>query len=152
MTCQPAIDVGILFIMAFNAFAHAPFLVGQALVVLNLSVAFLAGNFAVDVPLVIEQNMLGDIVDFFPGRGCFRIVIFMLLLDPRVFFNDIVVAVQAFFHRRYARVIGIGNIGMAILALDLLDPAVDRVAEGDWLLRSEGPSRPLPKNVDEGGR
>jgi len=36
--------------------------------VLNLPVAFLAGNLAVDVPLMIEQDVFGHIVDFFPGR------------------------------------------------------------------------------------
>ena len=152
MACQPAIDVGIPFIVAFQAHPHTPFLVRQALVVLNLSVAFLAGDFAVDVPLVIEQNMLGHIVDFFPGRGCFCVVIFMLLLNPGMLFDDIVMAVQTLFHRWDARVIGIGNIGMAVLALDLLDAAVNRVAERNRLLRSEGPARPGPEHIDEGGR
>ena len=68
MACQPAIDVGIAFIVAFQAHPHAPLLARQSLVGLNLSVAFLAGNFTIDVPLMIEQDMLGHIVDFFPGR------------------------------------------------------------------------------------
>ena len=151
MACQPAVHVGIAFIVAFQAHPHPPFLVRQALIVLNLSVAFLAGNLTVDVPLVIEQNMLGHIVDFFPGRGCFRVVIFMLLLNPGMLFNDIVVAVQALFHRRDARVIGIGNIGMAILALDLLDATVYIVAEGDRLFRAESARRPHPENIDKSG-
>ena len=68
MTCQPAIDVGIAFIVTFQTHPHAPLLVRQTVIVLNLSVALLAGNFAVDVALVIEQNVLGDIVDLLPGR------------------------------------------------------------------------------------
>lgn len=68
MTCQPAVDVGIAFIVAFETHPHAPFLVRQAVIVLNLSVALLTGNFAIDVPLMIEQDVLGHIVDFLPGR------------------------------------------------------------------------------------
>ena len=67
MACQPAIDVGVAFIVTFQAHPHAPLLVRQAVIVLNLSVALLAGNFAVDVALMIEQDMFGHIVDFFPG-------------------------------------------------------------------------------------
>ena len=67
-------------------------------------------------------------------------------------FYNIVMAVQTLFHRGNARVIGVGNIGMAVLALDLLDAAVNRVAERNRLLRSEGPARPGPEHIDEGGR
>jgi hypothetical protein len=54
MTRQPAIDIGIAFIVTFQALPHAPVFVRQAVKVLNLTVAFLAGYFAVDVPLMIE--------------------------------------------------------------------------------------------------
>ena len=150
MACQPAVDVGIAFIVAFQAHPHAPFLVRQALIVLNLSVAFLTGDLTVDVPLMIEQDMFGHIIDFFPGRGCFRVVIFMLLLDPGVLFDDVVMAVQTLLHRGHTRVIGLSHIGMAVLALDLLDAAVNRVAKGNRLFRAEGAPRPRPENIDEG--
>ena len=65
-------------------------------------------------------------------------------------FNNIIMAVQTFFHRWDARKIGVGNIGVAILALDLFDAAVHIVAEGDRLLRSEPAPRPPPKNVNKG--
>jgi hypothetical protein len=70
----------------------------------------------------------------------------MLLLDPGMIFDDVVMAVQTFFHRGNARVIGIGHIRMTVLALDLLDAAVHRVAEGNRLFRPESASRPRPKN------
>ena len=78
------------------------------------------------------------------------IEIFMLFLDLRVLFNNIVMAVQTLFHRRNARMIGIRNIGMTILALDLLDAAVHSMAEGNRLLRTESARRPPPKNIDKG--
>ena len=103
MTCQPAIDVSILFIVTFQAHPHAPLFVGQSLNVLNLTVAFLAGNFTVDMALMIKQDMLGHIVDFFPRSRGLGVEILMLLLDPGVFFDDIIMAVQTLFHRRNAR-------------------------------------------------
>ena len=149
MTGQPAIDVGILLIVAFQTHSHAPLLVRQPLTVLNLPVAFLAGNFAVDMALMIEQHMLGHIVNLFPGSGGLGIEILMLLLDPGMFFDDVVMAMQTLFHRWDAGMIGIGNIGMTVLALNLLDAAVHRVAEGNRLFRSESAYRPNPKNINE---
>ena len=73
----------------------------------------------------------------------------MLLLDLRVLFNNIVMAVQTFFHWWNTGMIGIGNIGVAVLALNLLDAAMYRVAEGNRLFRSESANRPYPKNINE---
>jgi hypothetical protein len=53
--------------------------------------------------------------------------------------------VQAFFHRRDSGMIGIGHEGVAVLTLDLLDPAVDSMAERDRLLRPDGAVRELVK-------
>ena len=123
----------------------------QAVIVLNLPVTFLTGNFAVDVPLMVEQNVFRHVVHFLPGCGCLGVVIFMLLLDPGMFFDDIIMTVQALFHWRDAGLIGVGHIGMAVLALDLLNAAMHRMAEGNRLLRSESTLRPGPENIDKGG-
>ena len=152
MTRQPAIDVSILFIVAFQAHPHAPLFVRQPVKVLNLPVAFPAGNFTIDMALMIEQDMLGYIVNLFPRSGGLGIEVFVLLLNPGMFFDDIIVAVQTLFHRWNAGVVGIGNIGVTVLALDLLDTAVHGVAEGDRLFRAESATRPAPKNIDEGCR
>ena len=80
-----------------------------------------------------------------------RVEIFMFLLDLRVSFDDVIVAVQTLFHRRNPRKIRVGNVGMAILALYLLDPAVHIVAEGDRLFGAEGLRRPYPENIDKSG-
>ena len=152
MTRQPAIDVDIFLIMTFQAHPHTPLLGRKPLKVFYRAVAFPAGNFAVDVALMIEQHVFGHVVHLDPGRGGLGVEIFVLLLNPGMFFNNIIVAVQTFFHRRNARKIGIGNVGMAVLALYLLDATVHIVAEGDRLFRSESAPRPFPKNIDEGGR
>ena len=103
MTGQPAVYICVLLFVAFDTYPHPPLFVGKPLNVLNLTVAFLAGNFAVDVPLVIEQDVLGHIIYFHPGGGGLGVKVFVLLLDLRVFFNNIIVAVQTLFHRRNAR-------------------------------------------------
>ena len=136
MARQPAIDISIFFIVTLQAHPHAPLFVRQPVKVLDLPVAFPAGNFTVDMALMIEQDMLGYIVNLFPRSGGLGIEVFVLLLNPGVPFDDVVMAVQTEFHRRHSRKIGVGHIGVAILALNLLDTAVDVVAERYRLFRA----------------
>jgi len=89
--------------MAFDTNPHPPVLVRQPLKVLNQPVAFPAGNFAVDVPLMIEQHVLGHVVHLDPGGGALRVEILVLLLDPGMSLYNIVMAVQTLFNRRNAR-------------------------------------------------
>ena len=103
VTRQPAINVGILLIVTFQAHPHAPLLGRQPLKVLNLSVAFPAGNFTVDMTLVVEQDVLGHIVDLDPGSRGLGVEILVFLLDPGMLFYNIVMAMQTLLHRRNAR-------------------------------------------------
>ena len=137
MTRQPAINVGILLFMTFQAHPHLPFLGRKPLKVFYRAVAFPAGNFAVDMPLMIEQHVFGHIIDFYPGRWCIGVKVFVFLLDPGMVGNNIFMAVQAFSHGRYSGMIGIGDEGVAVLALDLFNTAVDIMAEWDRLFRSD---------------
>ena len=138
MARQPAIHVGALLEMTRDALIHIPGLMGQPLKVLHLTVAFSAGDFAVNVALVIKQHVFGHIIELYPGRWCFGVKVFVFLFYPGMVGDNIIMAVQAFFHRRDSGMIGIGHIGVAVLALDLLDPAVNIMAERDGLLRSDG--------------
>ena len=79
--------------MAFDTRPHPPIFVRQPLKVLNLPMAFLAGNFTVDVPLMVEQYMLGHIIYFHPGGGGLGVEVFVLFLDPGMLFDYIVMAV-----------------------------------------------------------
>ena len=54
-------------------------------------------------------------------------------------------AVQTLFHRRYSGMIGIGHVGVTVLALDLFHATVDIVAEGYGLLRADGAMGELVK-------
>ena len=151
MTRQPAINIDFFLVVAFQAHPHPPILGRQPLQVFYQSVAFPAGYFFVDMTLVVEQNVFRHVIYLDPGRRCLSVEILMFLLDLRVFFDYVVVAVQTLFHRRNARKIRVGNVGMAILALDLLDATVHIVAEGNRLFRAETPRRPHPENIDKSG-
>ena len=103
VTRQPAINVGILLIMTFQAHPHPPILGRQPLKVFYQSVAFPAVYFGVDVALMIEKHVFRYVVYLDPGCRGSSIEIFVLFLDLRVFFDYVIVTVQALFHRRYAR-------------------------------------------------
>jgi len=110
---------------------------------------FPASNFAVDVALMIEQYMLCHVIHFYPGCRRLRIEVAMLDLDPGMVDNYIFMTVQAFFNRRYSGVIGIRHIRVAVLALNLFDPAVNIMAERDGLLRSDGSLRQIEKKENK---
>ena len=137
MACQPAVEVGVFLAVTLDTFTHAPDFLRQTLRFPHLAVTFLTGNFLVYMALVIKQHVFGHIIDFYPGCGCIGVKIFMFLFYPGMIGNYIFMTVQAFFHRRDSGMIGIGHEGVAVLTLDLLDPAVDSMAERDRLLRSD---------------
>ena len=145
MARQPAIEVGIFLSVARNTLIHVPGLMRQTLKVLHLSVAFGASDFTVDVALVIKQYMFGHIIKLYPGRWRFGVEVFVFLFDPGMVGDDIIMAVQTFFHRRDSGMIGICHVGVAVLTLDLLDPTVNIMAERDGLLRSDGAIRHFVK-------
>ena len=103
----------------------------------TVDVALLAGNLAVDMPLVVEKNMFGNVVYLDPGGGRAGVEIIVLFLDPGEFHDDVVVAVKAFLHRRDPGEGGVSHVRVAELTLDFLDPGVHVVAEGDRLPRAD---------------
>lgn len=150
MACQPAAEIGIFLAVTFDTLTHSPNFTRKPLEVLYLSVAFLAGDVAVNMPLMIEQHMFGHIVDFNPRRWRVGVKILVFLFYPGVLGNNILVTVQALFHRRHTGMIGISHIGMTVLALDLFDPAVDIMAERDRLSRSDASLRPRIEKENKG--
>ena len=145
MACQPAVEVGIFLPVTLDTLPHAPDFLRQTLRFPYLPVTFLTGDFFINVALVVEQHVFSHIIDFYPGCWRTGVKISVFLLYPGMIGNDIVMAMQAFFHRRNSGMIGIGHEGVAVLTLDLLDPAVDSMAERDWLFRSDGAIRKLVK-------
>jgi len=103
MACQPAVEVGIFLPMTFDALAHAPAFVWKAVQIGNLPVTLLAGDFAVNVTLVIKQHVFSHVIDLDPWSRFLVIEIAVFFLDPRMFDDDVIVTVQTLFHRRNAR-------------------------------------------------
>ena len=122
------------------------------MLVFHLAMTLLAGHFFVDVPLVVEENMLGNVVDLFPWCWTIGIKIAVFLLYPWMFGNDIVMTVKAFLNRRYAREIGISHVGVAVLTLYLLNSHMNVVAERYGLLRSHCIGRYSIEYKQEAGR
>jgi hypothetical protein len=99
------------------------------------TVAFLAGNLLPYVPLMIGQYVLVEVVHPSPWSRRIVVEVPVLLLNPGMVGDDVLVTVQTFFHRREPRVIGIADIGVTVEALDLLYPHMNLVAERNWLFR-----------------
>ena len=138
--------------MARNALSHEPLLGGQALRIFHLPVTLPAGNLAVDMTLMIKQHMFCDIIYFDPGGRCLGVEVTMFHFNPRVICDDVIMAVQAFFHRRNPRVVGITHIGVTVLALYLFDAGVHIVAERNRLFRTETGGRCSIKQINKGSR
>ena len=131
--------------MTFDAEPHLESLSPDPIHGFNLSVAFPAFNFFFDVPFVVEQNMFGHVIYFHPRGRRLGIKIAVLFFDPRVIGDNIVMAVQTFFHRRQTGMIRVGHVRVTVLTLYLFYAAVHIVAEGDGLLRADGRRRREPK-------
>ena len=145
MARQPAIHVGTLFKMTGDTLFHVPNLLRQALEVLHLTMSLRAGDFAVNMALVIKQHVFGYIIKLYPGRRRIGVKVFVFLFYPGVVGDNILMAMQTLFNRRDSGMIGIGHVGVAVLALDLFDPAMHIMTEGDRLLRPNGAVRQFVK-------
>ena len=137
VTRQPAIEVSFLFSVAGDAESHLKGRPLEPIHGLNLAVTLFTNDFFLDVSLVVEKNVLREIIHFDPGRRRLAIKIPVLLLNFRMADNDVLVTVKAFLYRRDAGEMGTAHIGMTEFALDLLDSAMNPVAEGDRLLRAQ---------------
>ena len=97
--------------------------------------ALLTGEVFPNVSLMIKQYMLRKIVHFLPRSGDLVVEVPVLLLDPGMVGNDVLVAVQALFHWWQSRVVRVAHIGVTVKALDFLDPNVQLMAERYGLFR-----------------
>ena len=107
--------------MAVNAESHFETVTLESVLGLHRTVALLTGKILSYVSLMIEQYVLRKIVHFFPRSGDLVVVVPVLLLDPGMVGDDVLVTVQALLHRRQSRVVGVAHIGMTVKALDPLD-------------------------------
>jgi len=104
---------------------------------LHRPVALLALNLTVDMALMIEQHVFGQVVDLPPRCRRFCIEVPMLLSNPGMIGDDKIVTVKTLFNRRNPGKIGTGYIRVAKLALYVFDAGMQSVAERDGLFRTE---------------
>jgi hypothetical protein len=104
---------------------------------LHSTMAFLAFDVAVDVPLMVKKHMLCHQIDLYPRCGRLRIKISMLFPYPRMLCDNIVMTMKAFFHRGKAWEIGIRHIGMTIAAVYIFYPGMYLMAEWNRLLGAD---------------
>jgi hypothetical protein len=79
---QPAVYIDFPLKVTGDALVHVPYFVWQPVQVLNLTVALLAGYIFVNMPLMVEEDVLRQVVDLTPGGRGFGVEIFMFLLNP----------------------------------------------------------------------
>jgi hypothetical protein len=99
MTSQPAVKVGLLFPMAINTESHFKAMTLESVHGLHRAVALLADNLLPYVALMIEQDVFREVVHPLPGSRRLVVEIPVLLLDPGMVGNNVLVTVQALFHR-----------------------------------------------------
>ena len=117
--------------------------------VLYLTMAFLTLQTVADMALVVEKNMLGNTVYLDPGGWRSGIIVAVLDLDPGMIGNDVVVAVQAFFHCRQSRMIGVVDIRMAEATLNVFNPGMYVVTEWNRLFRTDLGGRRKPERINK---
>jgi hypothetical protein len=123
--------------VAFDAKSHPETNPLDSIHGLHRPVTFLTFNLFLDMSLVVKQDMLRNIVDFYPGRWRLGVIIAVLFFYPRMIGDDIRVAVETLLYRGYAGKRGAIDIGMAVLALDRLYPGMHAMTERDGLLGSD---------------
>jgi hypothetical protein len=136
VACQPTVQVGLLLLVTFDAEAHLethPFYPVHGF---HCPMALGAGNLLLDMPFVVEDHVLSQVIGLSPRRGRPGIEIPMLLFDLWVIGNNVLVAIEALFHRRHTWVFGATHVGVTELTLDLLHTRMHLVAEGYGLLRA----------------
>lgn len=149
VTRQPAIQIRLLFLMAFDTESHLEICSSNSIHLLDSAVTLLTGHFLFNMALVIEHDMLGQIVCLDPRSGRIGIKIPMFLQNLWVFGNDVIVAIQTFFHRWNSRMDGSADIRVAKLALNFFYAGMQAVAERYGLLRANVSARWYVKIIEK---
>ena len=122
--------------MTFNTKSHFKTSLLEPMHRLYGTMAFLAFDVAVDVSLMVKQDMFCHQIDLFPRRGRLRIEISMFFPYPWVIRDNIIMTMKALFHRGKPRKIRIRNIGMTIETIYFFYTRMHLMAKGYGLLRA----------------
>jgi hypothetical protein len=133
VTRQPTIQVGALRLMTDDTKPHFKPFAFQAIHGFDRTMTFLTGDVLFNMALVVEKHVLRQIKYLLPGRGGFRIEIHVLFLNFRMIGDHILMAIQAFFDRGDSRMNRPAHVRMTKLALNIFNPRMNPMAEGDRL-------------------
>ncbi len=138
MARQPTIQLGVSPLVTVDAKSHLEFHGNQAIPFLYIPMAYRTIDVFLDVPLVIELNVIRHIKNPNPGDRIFLLIVQLQLPDLWMLGNDVFMAEQALPHRRNAGLSGSLHKGVAEPTTDSLDPCMDPVAEIYRLLWADG--------------
>ena len=137
VACQPAAEIGLFLLVAVNTKPHLKLCALDPVHGFHRSMTLSAFDFTVNVSLMVEQHMFGQDIHFLPWCGRFGVIVPVFFLYPRMFNDDVFMAMHAFFNRRQSRVIGPRHIWVAIGTLDFFHPGMYSMAEGYGLFRAD---------------
>ena len=149
MACQPTSYIRILLLVTLETESHIKMFPLNPVHSLHQPVAFLALYVFADMPLVIEQYMLRQKIGLYPRNWSAGVEIFMFFSNPRVFRNDVIMAIQAFLHRRQSRMNRSPHIGVAEFTLYILNTGMNPVTEGYGLLGTDSGRRRYVEKVQK---
>jgi hypothetical protein len=133
---QPAIQLRILLPVTINAETHLEINPLQAVLRGHIPVTFFTIQPSpIDVRHVPELYMVGHKEGLHPPDRVLLVQVLLFLHNPGMCWNDMLVAVEAFFHGRQSGMVRPFNIRVAEAAIDLLHPGMNPVAEWNRLLR-----------------
>jgi hypothetical protein len=138
---EPASKIHLALAVALDAKLHIEILSPDAVHGFDSPMTFLTVNLFSDVTLVVEENVFGQIVGLLPRCRCPGVIIAVFLQNLRMIGYDVIMAVQAFLHRRQSRVIGPAHIWMAIETLYFLHSGVHPMTERNRLFDPEDHAR-----------
>ena len=153
MTRQPAIHLRSPLPVTVKAKPHLKIDWEEPVEGFDRAVAFGAVEFGpLDMGDVVEEDKVRNPVNPDPGNRLSAIKMLLFLYDLGVMGNDVLMTVEALFHRRNPRVGGALHAGMAKPAGNLLHPGMDPVAEVNGLLGADISLRIEIVKVGHGGK
>ncbi len=138
MARQPAVELRSPLPVAVDAETHLEIDRNKPVQGAHRTVAFGAVEFGpLDMGDVVEEDKVRNPVNPDPRNRLSAIKMLLFLYDLGVMGNDVLMTVEALFHRGNPRVGGALHAGMAKPAGNLLHPGMDPVAEENGLLGAD---------------
>jgi hypothetical protein len=137
VTSQPTAQVCLFLFVTLDAKFHFKTDSFEPVHSFHIPVAFIAGEFFLDMPLVVEKYVLRNVVDLDPWGRRLGIEIVVLLLNLGMFGDNVLMAVQTFLHWRNPRECRTTHVRVTELTLNLFHSGMNPMAERYGLCRTD---------------